>query len=83
VRTFVLDDVMYELMQVVPAWLARCSLTQGWIGQAREELALHPWLNFYVQDGHAYVAEPGGSVEPVDGSAPAFTLSQTSGAPGR
>ena len=29
------------------------SATQGWAGFAREELSLHPWLNFYVQDGHA------------------------------
>src|SRR3954468_8115666 len=78
VRMFVLDDAMYELMLVVPAWLARWSLTQGWIGQAREELSLHPWLNFYVQDGHAYSAEPGGSVEPLDDVAPPFTLSHTS-----
>lgn len=77
VRTLVLDDAMHELMSVVPAWLARWSLTQGWIGQAREELSLHPWLNFYVQDGHAYAAEPGGSVEPMDDTAPPFTLRQT------
>src|SRR5258707_14735348 len=37
VRTFVPDDGMYELMSTVPQWLARWSLTQGWIGQAREE----------------------------------------------
>lgn len=78
VRTFVLDDIMYELVQVVPAWLAPWSLTQGWIGQARDELSLHPWLNFYVQDGHAYAAEPGGNVETLDESTPPFTLSQTS-----
>ncbi|WP_433043122.1 hypothetical protein [Dactylosporangium sp. CS-033363] len=78
VRTLVLDDVMYELISVVPAWLARRSLTQGWIGQAREELSLHPWLNFYVQDGRAYAAEPGGSIEPLDDTAPPFTLTQTS-----
>ena len=80
VRTFVLDDAMYDLMLVVPPWLARWSLTRGWIGQAREELSLHPWLNFYVQDGHAYIAEPGGSVEPLDDGAPPFTLSHTSDA---
>jgi hypothetical protein len=78
VRTLVLDDAMYELMLVVPAWLARWSLTQGWIGQAREELSLHPWLNLYAQDGHAYAAEPGGSVEPLDDVAPSFTLRHTS-----
>lgn len=50
-----------ELELVAPAWLARWSLTQGWIGQAREELSLHPWLNFYVQDGHGYSAKPGGN----------------------
>ncbi|MDP9792886.1 hypothetical protein J2S43_001398 [Catenuloplanes nepalensis] len=79
VRAFVVDDAMYELISVVPAWLARWSLTQGWIGQAREELSLHPWLNLYVQNGHAYAAEPGGSVEPLDETAPPFTLRQTSG----
>ncbi|GAA1405596.1 hypothetical protein [Catellatospora coxensis] len=51
--------------------------TQGWIGFAREELSLHPWLNFYVQDGHPYVAEPGGVVQPLAESAPPFTLRQT------
>ena len=78
VRTFVLDDAMYELIQVVPSWLARWSLTQGWIGHAREELSLHPWLNFFVQDGHAYAAEPGGGVEALNQPAPPFTLNQTS-----
>jgi hypothetical protein len=81
VRTFVLDDAMYELTQAVPAWLAKGSLTQGWIGYVREELALHPWLNFYVQDGHAYAAEPGSSVKPLDESAPPFTPTQTSDTP--
>ncbi|GAB1639591.1 hypothetical protein KRMM14A1259_00140 [Krasilnikovia sp. MM14-A1259] len=78
VRTFVLDDAMYDLMRLVPAWLAPRSLTQGWIGQAREELSLHPWLNFYVQDGHAYVAVPGGDVQSLDEAAPPFTLAGTS-----
>ncbi len=78
VRTYVLDDVMYDLIQTVPPWLARHSLTQGWIGFAREELALHPRLHFYAQDGHAYVAEPGGPVNPFDATAPPFTLTQTS-----
>ena len=78
VRTFVLDDAMYELIQVVPAWLARWSLTQGWIGHAREEMSLHPWLNFYAQEGHAYAAEPAGDIEALDQSAPPFTLNHTS-----
>lgn len=78
VRTFVLDDIMYSLVLTVPPWLARWSATQGWIGQAREELSLHPWLNFYVQDGHAYVAEPGGSMQPLNETSPPFTLTQTS-----
>jgi hypothetical protein len=81
VRTFILDDGMYELIQVVPAWLARWSLTQGWIGHAREELDLHTWLNFYVQNGHAYAAEPGKAITPLNGSAPAFTLKQTTDIP--
>jgi hypothetical protein len=45
---FVLDDVMYELVQTEPPRLARWSATQGWIGFAREELDLNPGLNFYV-----------------------------------
>ena len=60
VRLKMLDDAMYDLVQIVPRWLARWSLTQGWIGVARR-LALNPWLNFYVQDGRAYAAEPGGT----------------------
>jgi len=51
VRTFVLDDEMYELVQVVPPWLARCSWTEGWIGFAREELGLGTWLDFYAARG--------------------------------
>jgi hypothetical protein len=48
------------------------------------DLSLHPWLNFYVQDGRAYAAEPGGGVEPLDESGPPFTLSRTSDvAPGQ
>ena len=39
-RVFVIDDVMYDLVQVVPPWLARWSLTQGWIGFLREEMSL-------------------------------------------
>ncbi|MDI6105219.1 hypothetical protein QLQ12_42205 [Actinoplanes sp. NEAU-A12] len=81
VRTFVLDDAMYELMLAVPTWLARWSLTQGWIGQAREELSLRPSWNFYVQDGHAYASGPDGSVTPLHDSAPPFTLDYTSDAP--
>jgi hypothetical protein len=76
-RTLVLDDAMYELIQTVPAWLARHSLTQGWIGQAREELSLLPWLNFYVQNGYAYAGEPAKAIESLDSTAPAFTLRQT------
>ncbi|WP_327001954.1 hypothetical protein OHA72_43560 [Dactylosporangium sp. NBC_01737] len=81
VRLYMLDDAMYDLVQIVPRWLARWSLTQGWIGVAREELALNPWLNFYVQDGHAYAAEPGGTPKPFDDTAPPFTLSQTTDLP--
>ena len=77
-RAFVVDDAMYELMQTVPQWLAGWSLTEGWIGYAREELGLDPWLNFYVMQGHAYVASPGGSPEPLSQAAPAFTATQTS-----
>jgi hypothetical protein len=81
VRTFVLDDGMYELMQCVPAWLAPWSLTQGWIGHAREEFDLHPWLYFYVQGGHAYAAEPGKKIKPLGDGAPPFTLVQTTDLP--
>lgn len=81
VRTFVLDDVMYELIQIVPAWLAPWSLTQGWIGHAREELDLHPWLHFYIQDGHAYAAKPGEEIKPLHDGAPPFTLRHTTDLP--
>ena len=81
VRTFLLDDGLYELIQTVPAWLAPWSLTQGWIGHAREEFDLYPWLYFYVQDGHAYAAEPGRSPKPLQGNAPPFTLTQTTDLP--
>jgi len=81
VRTLVLDDEMYELLQIVPSWLARWSLTQGWIGHAREEMSLHPWLNFYAQNGNAYLAEPGKTISPLDETAPAFTLRQTTDIP--
>lgn len=77
VRLYTVDDAMYDLMRTVPRWLAPHSLTQGWIGFAREELALDLWLHFYVQDGHAYVAEPGGPISPFDDAAPPFTLLQT------
>lgn len=77
VRTVVVDDAMYELMQIVPGWLAGWSLTEGWIGFAREELGLEPWLNFYAQQGHAYAATPGGEPEPLNQDAPPFTATQT------
>jgi hypothetical protein len=77
VRIFVLDDAMYDLVQVVPQWLARWSLTQGWIGFAREELNLHPWLTFYVADRFAYAAPPGKQPEPFTEQAPPFILTQT------
>ena len=76
-RVMVLDDVMYELIQTEPPRLARWSATQGWIGFAREEMSLHPWLNFYVQDRHAYAAEPGEEPHPLSESAPPFILTQT------
>ena len=76
VRTMLLDDAMYELLQTVPPRLAEWSATQGWIGFAREEISLHPWLNFYVQDGHAYIAEPGKEPKALS-DAPPFTLTQT------
>jgi len=47
---------------------------------AREEMSVRPWLDFYVQDGHAYAAAPGGDVHPLAGPAPPFTLTYTSGA---
>ena len=53
------------------------SATQGWAGFAREELSLHPWLNFYVQDGHACVAGPGEESQPISGGTPPFTLART------
>jgi hypothetical protein len=44
-------------------------------------MSLHPWLNFYVQDGHAYAAEPAGDINALDQSAPPFTLNYTSDTP--
>ena len=77
VRTFVLDDVMYEPVPVVPSWLAPWSLAQGWIGFAREELALNPWLNFYAANGYAYAASPGAEPKALRAGAPPFTATQT------
>jgi hypothetical protein len=71
------DDEMYELIQVVPPWLAPWSLTDGWIGFAREELDLHVWLNFFAAHGHAYIAPPGEAPVPLLRDAPPFTLTQT------
>jgi hypothetical protein len=68
---------MYEVMQTVPPWLARWSATQGWIGFAREELSLDPWLNFYASGGHAYAASPGESPQPLDDKAPPFIARHT------
>lgn len=76
-RTFVLDDVMWELVQVVLPWFAGWSLTEGWIGFAREELGLTPLLNFFASQGHAYVAPPGEATSPLAEQAPPFALTQT------
>jgi hypothetical protein len=76
-RTFVLDDVMWELVQVVLPWLAGWSLTEGWIGFAREELGLTPWLDLFASQGHAYVAPPGEGPSPLGEQAPPFALTQT------
>lgn len=77
VRTFVLDDAMYHLIQDVPSWLARWSLTEGWIGFAREELSLEPWANFYAAGGHAYAPAPGERPQPLSKPAPPFAPTQT------
>jgi hypothetical protein len=76
-RILVVDDAMYELVQVVPQWLAGWSLTQGWVGMAREELDLNPWLHFYTAGGHAYASAPGEEPQPLDADAPPFELTQT------
>jgi hypothetical protein len=76
-RVFVRADAMYELMQTVPPWLAVWSLTEGWIGFAREELDLDPWLNFYAMQGHAYAAAPGAAPQPLGQGAPSFTPTET------
>jgi hypothetical protein len=76
-RIRVLDDAMYDLVQVVPPWLAKWSLTAGWIGFAREEMSLNPWLAFYAADGHAYAASPGEEPQPLTDGAPPFRLTQT------
>ena len=78
-RTFVLDDAMYELIQIVPQWLAPWSLTQGWVGFAREELGLDPWLNFYIASEHAYAATPGQQPQALGAGSPPFTATQTTG----
>ena len=77
VRTLVLDDGLDAMLDGVLAWLARWSATQGWIGFAREEMSLQPWLQFYVQDGYAYLAGPGERPQPVEEGSPPFTLTQT------
>ena len=69
-RTLVVDGAMYELMQLLPPWLARWSLTDGWIGFAREELDLDVWLHFFAAHGHAYVASPGGTPVPCPRTLP-------------
>ena len=78
VRLLVLDDVMYDLAQLVPPWLARWSMTQGWIGFAREEMSLVPWMVFYAQDGYAYAGQAGSTPEPLHQGGPRFRLKQTS-----
>jgi hypothetical protein len=65
------------IRQLVPPWLARWSLTDGWIGFAREELDLNPWLNFYAARGHAYAAPPGQEPPPLTTQAAPFTPAQT------
>jgi hypothetical protein len=77
VRVLLLDDDMYELIRVVPSWLARWSLTEGWIGFAREEASLIPWVNLYAAHGQAYLASPGEQPFAVSKDAPPFTLNQT------
>jgi hypothetical protein len=76
-RAFVLDDDMWELVQILPPWLAGWSLTEGWIGFAREESGLTPWLDLFASQGHAYVAPPGEAPSPLGDQAPPFTLTQT------
>ncbi len=76
-RTGVSDDDMYEIMQLVPSWLARWCATQGWIGLAREEMSLEPWLYFYVQEGFAYVGSPGEQPAGLQNGSPNFTLTGT------
>ena len=79
VRVYLVDDAMYDLMRTVPRWLAPWSLTQGWIGIAYEHPSEEPWLDFYVQDGHAYIGEPGGAIGAFDNTAPPFTLPRDGG----
>ena len=76
-RTMVADDAMADYLAVVPPWLARWSLTQGWIGYAREDRDLQPWLQFYAMDGHAYAAQPGEDPAPLGAGAPPFSLQHT------
>ena len=77
-RTFQLDDDMYELIQVIPPWLAAHSATRGWIGAAREEMGMTTWMDYYAQDGCAYGSAADGSIEALSAGAPPFTLWQAS-----
>jgi hypothetical protein len=72
------NDAKNELLLTVPAWLARWSATEGWIGFAPDVLDLDIWLNFYASGGHAYAARPGERPEPLAEDAPAFTATLTS-----
>jgi hypothetical protein len=71
------EEETYEMIQVVPSWLAPWSRTQGWIGYVREEMDLTPWMQLYVQDGEAYWSGDAGAIESLSGEAPPFTLTGT------
>lgn len=53
------------------------SLTQGWVGFARDELGLDPWLNFYIANGHAYAATLGQQPKALGAGSPPFAATQT------
>ena len=76
-RTMVADDAMADYLVIVPPWLARWSLTHGWIGYAARTAICSPGFEFYAMDGHAYAAQPGQDPGPLVGGAPPFTLQHT------
>jgi hypothetical protein len=77
VRRYLLDDDLYDLMTPLLTWVAQYCDTQGWIGFAREEFDLQPWLFFYVQDGQPYTGDLAEAPTPLLPEAAPWRLEQT------